>query len=81
MRSNNLFILKWSPAFLTKTNIAMLPILFVILWMYTGMYLILFLANMQKIDVQIVESARIDGANEGQGYAIYHFTCIIGDKS
>jgi raffinose/stachyose/melibiose transport system permease protein len=44
----------------------MLPVLFVILWMYTGMYLILFLANMQKIDVQVIESARIDGANEAQ---------------
>ncbi|MDQ7795807.1 MAG: sugar ABC transporter permease [Spirochaetia bacterium] len=63
---SNLFVQKWSPAFLTKTDIAMLPVLFVILWMYTGMYLILFLANMQKIDAQIIESARIDGANEGQ---------------
>ena len=44
----------------------MLPILFVILWMYTGMYLILFLANMQKIDTQVIESAKIDGANEAQ---------------
>ncbi len=30
------------------------------------MYLIMFLANMQKIDTQIIESARIDGANEAQ---------------
>ncbi len=63
---SNLFVQKWTPAFLTKSDIAMLPVLFVILWMYTGMYLILFLANMQKIDAQIIESARIDGANEGQ---------------
>ena len=63
---SNIFVQKWTPAFLTKANIAMLPVLFVILWMYTGMYLILFLANMQKIDAQIIESARIDGANEGQ---------------
>jgi len=62
----NLFVPKWSPEFLTKPNLAMLPILFVILWMYTGMYLILFLANMQKIDVQIIEAARIDGASEWQ---------------
>ncbi|MDP2791979.1 MAG: sugar ABC transporter permease [Rectinemataceae bacterium] len=62
----NLFVTKWSPTFLNKKDLAMLPVLFVILWMYTGMYLILFLANMQKIDVQIVESARIDGANEMQ---------------
>lgn len=63
---SNLFMTKWSPTFLSKPNVAMMPILFVILWMYTGMYLILFLANMQKIDDQIIESARIDGANEWQ---------------
>ena len=62
----NLLLQKWTPTFLNKPNIAMLPVLFVILWMYTGMYLILFLANMQKIDTQVIESARIDGANEGQ---------------
>ncbi|HUW40634.1 MAG TPA: sugar ABC transporter permease [Rectinemataceae bacterium] len=62
----NLFAQKWRPAFLTRPDQAMLPVLFVILWMYTGMYLILFLANMQKIDVQVIESARIDGANEAQ---------------
>jgi len=63
---SNLFVQKWSPDFLNKPDLAMLPVLFVILWMYTGMYLILFLANMQKIDVQIIEAARIDGAREGQ---------------
>jgi ABC-type sugar transport system permease subunit len=63
---SNLFVQKWSPTFLTKQNIAMLPVLFVILWMYTGMYLILFLANMQKIDSQIIEAARIDGASDSQ---------------
>jgi ABC-type sugar transport system permease subunit len=62
----NIFVTRWSPTFLNKPDVAMIPVLFVILWMYTGMYLILFLANMQKIDVQIVESARIDGANEMQ---------------
>ncbi len=62
----NLFVQKWSPGFLNQPGVAMLPILFVILWMYTGMYLILFLANMQKIDSQVIESARIDGAHEGQ---------------
>src|SRR5208337_4513257 len=55
----NMFVQKWSPTFLGKPDIAMLPILFVILWMWTGLYMIIFLANMQKIDVQIIESARI----------------------
>jgi raffinose/stachyose/melibiose transport system permease protein len=44
----------------------MLPVLFVILWMYTGMYLIIFIANLQKIDSAVIEAARIDGATEGQ---------------
>src|SRR5208282_5607019 len=62
----NLLGTKWTPTFLSKPDVAMLPVLFVILWCWTGMYLILFLANMQKIDVQIIEAARIDGASEAQ---------------
>lgn len=62
----NLFAPKWTADFLSVPDLAMLPILFVILWMYTGMYLIMFLANMQKIDTQVIESAKIDGAHEGQ---------------
>jgi raffinose/stachyose/melibiose transport system permease protein len=45
---------------------AIVPILFVILWMYTGIYLVIFLANLQKIDPSIIEAAIIDGASEGQ---------------
>jgi len=44
----------------------MLPVLIVILWMYTGFYVIIFLANLQKIDVSIIEASKIDGANEFQ---------------
>jgi ABC-type sugar transport system permease subunit len=62
----NLLGTKWTPTFLSKPDVAMLPVLFVILWCWTGLYLILFLANMQKIDIQIIEAARIDGASEGQ---------------
>jgi ABC-type sugar transport system permease subunit len=62
----NLLARKWSASFLSKRDVAMLPVLFVVLWCWTGMYLILFLANMQRIDGQIVEAARIDGASEGQ---------------
>jgi raffinose/stachyose/melibiose transport system permease protein len=62
----NLLGNKWTPTFLTKPDLAMLPVLFVVLWCWTGLYLILFLANMQKIDSQIIEAARIDGASEGQ---------------
>ena len=44
----------------------MLPVLLVILWMYTGTYLIIFLANLQKIDTSVIEAAKIDGATEFQ---------------
>jgi ABC-type sugar transport system permease subunit len=62
----NLFAKKWSNDFLSKPGWSMIPILFVILWMYTGMYLIIFVANMQKIELSVLESAQLDGANELQ---------------
>lgn len=62
----NSFADEYSAEFLKQRDVAMLPILFVILWLYTGYFLILFLANMQKIDVQVIEAASIDGATEGQ---------------
>lgn len=45
---------------------AILPILFVILWMYTGIYMVIFLANLQRIDPGVIEAAVIDGAREHQ---------------
>ena len=50
----------------------MMPVLIVILWMFTGFYMIIFLANMQRIDPAIIEAARIDGANEGR--ILWHIT-------
>ncbi len=62
----NLLVQQWAPEFLVKPDVAMVPVLFVVLWCWTGTYLILFLANMQKIDPQMLEAARIDGAGEGR---------------
>jgi len=45
---------------------SMAVILVCILWMYTGLYMIIFLANLQKIDVSIIEASKIDGATEMQ---------------
>jgi raffinose/stachyose/melibiose transport system permease protein len=47
-------------------NHPMIPVLVVMLWMYTGMYVIVFLANIQRIDTSIIEAAKIDGASEAQ---------------
>ncbi len=54
------FLLMQNPTF------AIVPILFVILWMYTGLYMIIFLSNLQKIPRSTIEAAVIDGAREGQ---------------
>jgi raffinose/stachyose/melibiose transport system permease protein len=50
----------------TLNNHPMIPVLVVMLWMYTGLYVVIFLANLQRIDVSIIEAAKIDGAGEGQ---------------
>jgi raffinose/stachyose/melibiose transport system permease protein len=56
----------FSPGAVYKVpSMPMVPVLFVILWMFTGFYMIIFLAHMQRIDPAIIEAARIDGATEG----------------
>lgn len=53
-----------STAVYTMSSNPMIPVLIVILWMFTGFYMIIFLANMQRIDPAVIEAARIDGAKE-----------------
>ena len=45
-------------------HLAMIPILFVMLWMHTGLYMVMFLANMQRIPQSLFDAAKIDGASE-----------------
>jgi raffinose/stachyose/melibiose transport system permease protein len=47
-------------------NTVMIPIGFVLIWMYTGLYMMIFLANLQKLDDSMIEAAQIDGASERQ---------------
>ena len=49
-----------------RSETVMIPIAGALLWMYTGFYMIVFLANLQKIDSNMVEAAKIDGASEFQ---------------
>jgi raffinose/stachyose/melibiose transport system permease protein len=49
-----------------KAQTVMYPIGFALIWMYTGLYMVVFLANMQKLDIGMIESAKIDGASEPQ---------------
>lgn len=43
---------------------SMIPILIVLLWQHTSLYMVIFLANLQRIPDSIFEAAVIDGANE-----------------
>jgi raffinose/stachyose/melibiose transport system permease protein len=43
---------------------AIIPYLIVLLWMYTGIYMVIFLASLQKTNVETLEAAVMDGANE-----------------
>lgn len=45
-------------------NWAIIPILFVLLWQHTSLYMVIFLANLQRIPNAIIEAAVIDGAKE-----------------
>jgi raffinose/stachyose/melibiose transport system permease protein len=49
-----------------EKSTVMIPIGFALIWMYTGFYMIIFLANLQKIDDSMIEAAKIDGASEPQ---------------
>lgn len=68
----------WQNTLFSDPKLAFLPVLGVILWMYTGMYLIIFLANLQKIDSQVIEAARIDGASELQILVSIIFPALTG---
>ena len=47
-------------------NTAMIPVGIALIWVYTGFYMIIFLANLQKINDSMIEAAKIDGASEPQ---------------
>jgi len=49
-----------------EKNTVMIPIGIALIWMYTGFYMIIFLANLQKINDSMIEAAKIDGASEFQ---------------
>ncbi len=49
-----------------RAETVMYPIGFALIWMYTGFYMVIFLANLQKIDTGMIEAAQIDGATEFQ---------------
>ncbi|NBK22595.1 MAG: sugar ABC transporter permease [Spirochaetia bacterium] len=59
-------------------SMAIFPILFVLLWMHTGTYMIIYLANLQKITPSVLEAAQIDGATEAQMLGRIILPCMVG---
>lgn len=57
---------------------AMIPVAIALLWIYTGFYMVVFLANMQRIDTEILEAAMIDGAGEIKIFTRIVFPLLIG---
>lgn len=43
---------------------AMIPILIVLVWQHTSLYMVIFLANLQRIPESVFEAATLDGAKE-----------------
>jgi len=46
-------------------NFAIVPIMFVLLWQHTSLFMVIFLANLQRIPNSMIEAARLEGASEG----------------
>jgi multiple sugar transport system permease protein/raffinose/stachyose/melibiose transport system permease protein len=43
---------------------AIVPIMAVLLWQHTSLYMVIFLANMQRLPNSVIESAQLEGAGE-----------------
>ncbi len=64
---------------------AMIPILVVLLWQHTSLYMVIFLANLQRIPESVLEAAVIDGAKESTiiwkiilpSLTVVIFTCSV----
>jgi multiple sugar transport system permease protein/raffinose/stachyose/melibiose transport system permease protein len=69
-----------------KKGLAIVPIMFVLLWQHTSLYMVIFLANMQRIPGSVIEAAQLEGAGEGTiflrivapmlGYVIF-INCVL----
>ncbi len=51
--------------FLKVKNMLLFQFYFVLLWQHTSLYMIIFIANLQRIPKSVFEAATIDGATEG----------------
>jgi putative chitobiose transport system permease protein len=59
----NLGVIHKAIYFLTDEHIALFSMMFITIWQGLGYYMMLYLAGLQSISNDVIEAARIDGAN------------------
>lgn len=64
--------------FLGKMPNALLSIIFVMIWQRTGYYMVIYLAGLQGVPVELMESAHIDGASSWQRFRYITFPLLAG---
>ncbi len=60
---------------------ALYSIIFVLIWQRTGYYMVIYLAGLQGIPGELIESARIDGASPWQRFRYIVFPLIAGSMT
>jgi multiple sugar transport system permease protein/raffinose/stachyose/melibiose transport system permease protein len=64
--------------FLGRSPNALVSIIFVLVWQLAGYYMVIYLAGLQGIPVELVEAAKIDGANKWQQFKSVTFPLLAG---
>ncbi|MCA9894598.1 MAG: sugar ABC transporter permease [Anaerolineae bacterium] len=53
---------------LGETNTALYAVMVAAIWQYVGFCVVILFAGLQKVDIELIEAARIDGANSWQRF-------------
>jgi multiple sugar transport system permease protein/raffinose/stachyose/melibiose transport system permease protein len=64
--------------FLGRSPNALVSVIFVLVWQLAGYYMVIYLAGLQGIPVELVEAAKIDGANKWQQFKSVTFPLLAG---
>lgn len=67
--------------FLGKMPNALAAIIFVLIWQRTGYYMVIYLAGLQGIPGELIESAKIDGASPWQRFYYITFPLLAGSMT
>ncbi len=67
--------------FLGKMPNALISIITVLIWQMTGYYMVIYLAGLQSIPVELLESAEIDGASGWHKFRFITFPLMAGSMT